>query len=78
MIRRIHALPVGSFVFVSAILVAVIAIHAGAWYFMSRHLGLSGALASVLIALALLKHLGWITGGYALLRRRRADRALRR
>lgn len=64
--------------FVSAILVAVIAIHAGAWYFMSRHLGLSGALASVLIALALLKHLGWITGGYALLRRRRADRALRR
>lgn len=78
MIRRIHALPVRSFVLVSAALVAAIAIHAGAWYFISRHLGLSGGLASVLIALAVLEHLGWITGGYALLRRRRTGRAMRR
>ena len=76
MIRRIHGVPVGASVLVAAVLVAVAA-HAGAWYFISRHLGLSGGLASVLIAIAVAKHLGGISGAYALLRRRRASRAMR-
>ena len=73
MIRRIYDLPVGSSVLIAVALLAAVA-HAGAWYFVARHWGLSGALASVLIALAVLKHLGWITGACALLRRRRTSR----
>ena len=52
MIRRIHDLPV---VLVAAALVGAVAAHAGAWYFISQHLGLSGGLASVLIAIASVK-----------------------
>lgn len=77
MTRRIHGLPVGSAVLVVVVLVAAIAAHAGVWYLISQHLGLSSAIASVLIAIAVLKHLGWIGGAYALLRRRRASRAMR-
>jgi len=77
MIRRIHDLPVGSAVLVAVVAVAAIAAHAGAWYLISRHLGLSGALASALIVIAVVKHLGWISGAYALLRRRYASRATR-
>ena len=77
MTRRIHNLPVGSPVLIAVVLVAAVAAHAGAWYFISQHLGLSGALASVLIAIAVVKHLGWISGAYAVLRRRRAGRAMR-
>ncbi|MHB8812961.1 MAG: hypothetical protein ACYDAE_06805 [Steroidobacteraceae bacterium] len=62
---------------VAVVIVAAIAAHAGAWYLISRHLGLSGALASRLIAIAVLKHLGGIGGAYALLRRRHASRATR-
>lgn len=77
MIRRIHRFPAGAPVLVALVLVAAVAAHAGAWYFISHHLGLSGALVSGLIALAVVKHLGWIGGGYALFRRRRAGRAMR-
>ena len=77
MIRRIHRLPVGAPVLVAVVLVVAVAAHAGAWYFISRHLGLSGALVSVLFAIAVVKHLGWIGGAYALLRKRRAARAIR-
>ena len=42
MIRRLHDLPSGSAVLVAAVAVAAIAAHAGAWYFISQHLGLSG------------------------------------
>lgn len=52
MMRRIHDLPVGSTVLVVVVLVAAVAAHAGAWYFISRRLGLSDALASVLIGIA--------------------------
>lgn len=76
MIRRIHGLPMGASVLVATVLVAVAA-HAGAWFFISRHLGLSGGLASVLIAIAVAKHLGGVTGTYALLRRRRTSRTMR-
>lgn len=77
MIHRIHRFPVGAPVLVALVLVAAVAAHAGAWYFISHHPGVSGALASALIAIAVVKHLGWIGGGYALLRRRRAGRATR-
>lgn len=77
MTRRIHNLPGGAPVLVVAVLLVAVAAHAGAWYFISRHLGLSGGLASVLIAIAVVKHLGWIGGAYALLRGRRASRAMR-
>ena len=62
---------------VAVLLVVAVAAHAGTWYFVSHHLGLSGALASALIAIAVVKHLGWIGGAYALLRKRRAARAMR-
>lgn len=62
---------------VAVVLVAAVAAHAAAWHFISHHLGLSGVVASVLIAIAVVKHLGWISGAYALLRRRRAARAMR-
>ena len=75
MIRRIHGVPVGASVLVAVVLVAVVA-HAGAWYFISQHLGLSGGLALILIAIAVVKHLGWISRAYALLRRRRSSRAM--
>ena len=39
---------------VAVLLVAALAAHGGAWYFISHHLGLSGALASALIAIAVL------------------------
>jgi hypothetical protein len=58
------------------VVVAAIAAHAGVWYLISRHLGLSGALASALIAIAVLNHLGWISGVYALLRRRHGSRTM--
>ena len=77
MSRRMHDLPIGTAALV-AVLIAAIAAHAGAWYFISHHLGLSGALASALIAIAVLKHLGWISAAYALLRRRRAIPAVPR
>lgn len=77
MIRRIHGLPVRASVLVAAVLVAAVAANAGTWYFITQHLGLSGGLASVLIAIAVVEHLGWISGGYALLRRRRTSRAMR-
>jgi membrane protein YdbS with pleckstrin-like domain len=72
MIRRIHDLPVASPLLAALVLIIAAAAHAGVWYFISRHLGLSGALASALIALAVIKHLGWIGGAYALVKRRRA------
>ena len=72
MTSRMHGLPVGSPVLVAVVLVAAVAAHAGAGYFISQHLGLSSALASVLIAIAVLKHFGWISAAYALLRRRPA------
>lgn len=56
------------------LLIAVAAAHAGVWYFIARHPGLSGTVASALIALAVIKHMGWLGGARALLRRRRADR----
>ena len=62
---------------VAAVLFVAVAAHAGAWYFISQHLGLSGGLALALIAIAVVKHLGWIGGACALLRRRRASRAMR-
>ena len=77
MTRRIHDLPFEVPVLVAVVLVAAVAAHLGAWYFISHHLGLSAALASALIAIAVLKHLGWISGAYALVRRRRAARAMR-
>ena len=78
MSRRMHGLPaVGSPMLVALVLIAAIAAHLGAWHLMSRHWGLSGALAATLIAIAVVKHLGWISGAYALLRRRRASRAIR-
>jgi membrane protein YdbS with pleckstrin-like domain len=77
MIRRLRDLPIRSLVLVAAVLVAAVAAHAGAWYFISRHLRLSGALASILIAIVVVKHLGWIGGAYALLRKHRAARAMR-
>lgn len=77
MIHRIHDLPVSSAVLVVVVLAAAIAAHAGAWYLISQHLGISGALASVLIGIVVLKHLGWIGGAYTLLRRRRASQAKR-
>ncbi|MGH7107872.1 MAG: hypothetical protein ACREFT_15355 [Acetobacteraceae bacterium] len=62
---------------VAIVLVAAVAAHAGVWYFISHHLGLSGMLASVLIAIAVAKHLVWTSGAYALLRKRRSVRAMR-
>lgn len=56
------------------LLIAVAAVHTGVRYFIGRHLGLSGTAASALIALAVIKHMGWLGGARALLRRRRADR----
>lgn len=49
--RRLHDLPVGSGMLFAIVLVAVVAAHAGAWYFVSQHLGLAGTLATVLIAI---------------------------
>ncbi len=75
MIRRLHGLL--SAALVAVVVVAAIATHAGVWYLISRHLGLSSALASALIVIAVVKHLGWISGAYALLRRRYASRTMR-
>jgi membrane protein YdbS with pleckstrin-like domain len=72
MTRRSRDLPVASTVLGAVVLVIAVAAHAGVWYFISEHLGVSGVVASVVIALAVLKHLGWIGGTYALLRRSRA------
>jgi hypothetical protein len=72
MIRRIHDLPAGPSVLVTALLVTAVAAHAGAWYFISQHWRLSGVLALTLIVIAVVKHLGWIGATFALLRRRRA------
>lgn len=73
MMRRMHGIPVGSTALAAIVLIVAVLAHAGVWYFISQHLSLSGAVASVLIALAVLKHLGWIGGAYALLRKRRAS-----
>ena len=73
--RRLHDLWAASPLLAALVITLAVAAHAGVWYFISRHLGLSGAVASVLIALAAVKHLGWIGGAYALLRRRRASRS---
>src|SRR5262249_23807750 len=70
-IRRIHGLPLGSSV-LAVVLIVTVAAHVGAWYFISQHLAFSGAVASALIALAVIKHLRWLGAAYALLRRRRA------
>ena len=72
MIRRIRDLAVASPLLAALVLIIAAAAHGGLWYLISRHLGLSGAVASALIALAVIKHLGWFGGAYALLRRRRA------
>jgi hypothetical protein len=76
MMRRRPDLRVGSAALI-AIPVAAIAAHAGAWYFTAHHWGLSSALASVLMVIVVVKHLGWISGACAILRRRRASRAMR-
>lgn len=57
---------------VAFVLIIAVAAHAGAWYFISHHPPLSGVVASALIALAVIKHLGWLGGGLVLLKRRRA------
>lgn len=75
MIRRAHGLPVVPSLVAAVVLVAAAAAHAGVWYLISRHLGLSGVVASALIGLAVIKHVGWFGGVYALLRRRRAATA---
>lgn len=72
MIRRIHDLPAVAPLVAALVLISAVAAHAGVWYLIAHHLGLSGAVASALIALAVIKHLGWIGGGFALLKRRRA------
>lgn len=72
MIRRIHDLPVASPLVAAFVLIVAAAAHAGVWYLISQHPGLSGAVASALIALAVVKHLGLFGGVYALLRRGRA------
>lgn len=72
MIRRLRDLPVASPLLAALVLVMAAAAHGGVWYLISRHLRLSGAVASALIALAVVKHLGWFGGAYAMLRRRRA------
>lgn len=71
MTRRFQDLPVRGPVLVAVVSVTAVAAHAGTWYFMSQHLGLSSAIASALVALVALKHLGWISGVVALLRHRR-------
>jgi membrane protein YdbS with pleckstrin-like domain len=73
MIQRMHNFPVGSAMRAAIVLIAAVAAHAGAWSMISQHLGLSSALASVLIAIVVVRHLGWISGAYVLLRRRRAS-----
>lgn len=73
MMRRMHGIPVGSTPLAAIVLIVAVLAHAGVWYFISQHLSLSGAIASVLIALAVLKHLGWIGGAYAFFRKRRAS-----
>ena len=62
MIRRIHGLPIASLVLAAIVLVVAVTGHAGVWYFISRHLGLSSAVASALMALAVIKHVRWIVG----------------
>lgn len=77
MIRRAHGLRIAPSL-VALVLIAAAGMHAGVWYLISRHLGLSGAVVSALIALAVIKHLGWFGGAYALLRRRRSTTSGRR
>jgi hypothetical protein len=52
-----------------AVVVALLAAHGLAFYFL-RHLALSATVASGLIALIVLKHLGMFSSLYALIRRR--------
>lgn len=73
MIRRLHDLPVRFPVLFAVAMIVAVAAHAGIWYAISRHLGFSGVVASVLVALAVVKHLGWIGGAFALLRRRQVS-----
>ena len=71
-------LPVVSSLVAALVLIAAVAAHAGVWYLISWHLGVSGAVASALIGLVVVKHLGWFGGAYALLRRRRQTTSDRR
>lgn len=59
---RLHDLSVRVLLLFAAALMVAVAPHAGVWYIISRHLGVTGAVASALIALAVVKHLGWIGG----------------
>ncbi|MGH8261537.1 MAG: hypothetical protein ACREUG_17800, partial [Steroidobacteraceae bacterium] len=65
-----HEVPFRFPVLFAAAMIVAVAAHAGVWYVISRHLGFSGVVASALISLAVVKHLGWIGGAFALLRRR--------
>lgn len=71
MIGRLQARSVGPVIFAVVVAIAAAAAHAGVWYYISRRLGLSSAVAAALITLAVIKHLGWIGGGFVLFRRRR-------
>lgn len=71
MMRRMSGVPAVA-PLVAALLLAVAALHAGLWYLAFRHPRLSGAVASALVALAVMKHAGWLGGAVALLRQRRA------
>lgn len=71
MIRRINDLRSAPPLIAAVVLIVAFIAHAGFWYLLSQHLRLSGAIASALIALAVLKHIGWLGGAYALLSGRR-------
>lgn len=71
MMSRLHSLPARIPALATVALIIAVAAHAGVWYFISQHLGVSRVIASVLIVLAVIKHLGWIGGGFALLKRSR-------
>lgn len=75
MTDRLRARSVGPVILAVIVVMAAVTVHTGVWYYVSRHLGLSSAVASALVALAIAKHLGWIGGAYALLRRRRTPHA---
>lgn len=70
MTPRFQDLPVRWPVLVAAAFITAVVAHLGIWYFVSQYLGLSSVIASILVALVVLKHLGWIGGAIALLRRR--------
>lgn len=70
MIHRLQGLQFRFPVLFAAALIVAVAAHGAFWYVISRHLGFSGVIASALIALAVIKHLGWIGGAFALLKRR--------